>query len=63
VVSRSGEVAIIDDYGRERERYRVPLGTVIDKSEGNKVKAGEVVANWEPHTHPIITEVAGKTAA
>ncbi len=60
VVSRSGEVAIIDEYGRERERYRVPYGTVIDKKEGEKVKAGEVVANWEPHTHPIITEVAGR---
>ena len=60
VVSRSGEVAIIDEYGRERERYRVPYGTIIDKKEGEKVRAGEVVANWEPHTHPIITEVAGR---
>ncbi len=58
-VSRSGEVSVIDDYGRERERYKVPYGAVITVEDGAAVEAGQVVANWDPHTHPIITEVQG----
>jgi DNA-directed RNA polymerase subunit beta' len=61
-VSRSGELAVIDDFGRERERYKVPYGAVLSVAEGQAVKAGQVVANWDPHTHPVITEVAGKVA-
>ncbi len=60
VVTRSGEIAIVDEYGREKERYKIPYGTVLSKAADELVKSGEVVANWEPHTHPIITEVAGK---
>ncbi|HLF24615.1 MAG TPA: DNA-directed RNA polymerase subunit beta', partial [Burkholderiales bacterium] len=59
-VSRSGELIIQDDRGRNRERYKVPFGAVLSVVDGSKVKAGAVVANWDPHTHPIITEVAGK---
>jgi DNA-directed RNA polymerase subunit beta' len=59
-VSRSGEVAIQDAHGRERERYKVPYGAVITVAEGDQVEAGQVVASWDPHTHPIITEVAGR---
>ncbi|MBI3899955.1 MAG: DNA-directed RNA polymerase subunit beta' [Gammaproteobacteria bacterium] len=59
-VSRSGELIIQDDQGRNRERYKVPFGAVLSVGDGSKVKAGAVVANWDPHTHPIITEVAGK---
>jgi len=58
-VSRSGEIGVVDEYGRERERYKVPYGSVILKGNGTKVKAGENVANWDPHTHPVVTEVAG----
>ncbi|MEM7433095.1 MAG: DNA-directed RNA polymerase subunit beta' [Pseudomonadota bacterium] len=58
-VSRSGELGIVDDNGRERERYKIPYGAVITVAEGKSVEAGQVVANWDPHTHPIITEVAG----
>jgi DNA-directed RNA polymerase subunit beta' len=58
-VSRSGELIILDDQGRERERYKVPYGAVLSADEGNRVKSGQVVVNWDPHTHPIITEVAG----
>ncbi len=58
-VSRSGEITIIDEYGRERERYKVPYGAVLTLSEGSAVQPGQVVANWDPHTHPVITEVAG----
>jgi len=61
-VSRSGELIIQDDQGRNRERYKVPFGAVLSVIDGSKVKAGAVVANWDPHTHPIITEVAGKVA-
>ncbi|AZQ12948.1 DNA-directed RNA polymerase subunit beta' [Shewanella khirikhana] len=59
IVSRSSELAIIDELGREKERYKVPYGTVLDTKEGAEVNAGQIIANWDPHTHPIITEVAG----
>jgi DNA-directed RNA polymerase subunit beta' len=58
-VSRSGEVGVIDEFGRERERYRVPYGSVISVDEGKSVVAGQMVATWDPHTHPVVTEVAG----
>jgi DNA-directed RNA polymerase subunit beta' len=58
-VSRSGEVTVVDDHGRERERYKVPYGAVLSVGEGDRVNPGDVIANWDPHTHPIITEVAG----
>jgi DNA-directed RNA polymerase subunit beta' len=61
-VSRSGELAIADENGRERERYKLPYGAVIKVKDGSKVAAGDVIANWDPHTHPIVTEVAGKVA-
>ncbi|MBV7316443.1 DNA-directed RNA polymerase subunit beta' [Shewanella sp. NIFS-20-20] len=59
IVSRSSELAIIDDLGREKERYKVPYGTVLEKLDDSNVNSGEIIANWDPHTHPIITEVAG----
>ena len=59
IVSRSSELAIIDELGREKERYKVPYGTVLEKLEEASVEAGDIIANWDPHTHPIITEVAG----
>jgi DNA-directed RNA polymerase subunit beta' len=58
-VSRSGEIGVIDDHGRERERYKVPYGATITASDEEKVGPGQVVARWDPHTHPIITEVSG----
>ncbi|MBY5923578.1 DNA-directed RNA polymerase subunit beta' [Ferrimonas balearica] len=60
VTSRSTELAVIDDLGREKERYKLPYGAVLDKSEGDAVNAGDIVVNWDPHTHPIITEVEGR---
>ena len=60
-VSRSGEVAVADEEsGRERERYKIPYGAVLKKGHEAAVEAGEIVANWDPHTHPIVTEVEGK---
>jgi DNA-directed RNA polymerase subunit beta' len=61
IVSRSSELAIIDELGREKERYKVPYGTILEKLEDAAVAAGDIIANWDPHTHPIITEVAGST--
>src|SRR3989344_5868541 len=58
-VSRSGELAIADEFGRERERYKLPYGAVISVKEGDKVDAGAIVAKWDPHTHPIVTEMKG----
>ncbi|MCG6938522.1 MAG: DNA-directed RNA polymerase subunit beta' [Gammaproteobacteria bacterium] len=59
-VSRSGELGIVDEQGRERELYKIPYGAVISVEEDGEVSAGQVVATWDPHTHPIITEVEGK---
>jgi DNA-directed RNA polymerase subunit beta' len=57
--SRSGELTVADDVGRERERYRLPYGAVLHVEDGTKVEGGQIVANWDPHTHPVITEVEG----
>ena len=59
-VSRSGELAVADHSGRERERYKLPYGALIKVADGSEVAAGDIVTTWDPHTHPIITEVAGK---
>jgi DNA-directed RNA polymerase subunit beta' len=58
-VSRSGEIGVVDAFGRERERYKIPYGAVISAKEGDKVTPGQVVATWDPHTHPVVSEVAG----
>ncbi len=58
-VSRSGEVILVDSQGRERERYKVPYGAELSVQDGSTVEAGQVIARWDPHTHPIVTEVAG----
>jgi len=60
VTTRSGELIVRDDNGVERERHKLPYGAVLSVSEGDKIEIGDIVANWDPHTHPIVTEVAGK---
>jgi DNA-directed RNA polymerase subunit beta' len=57
--SRSGELTVLDEVGRERERYKVPYGAILQVEDGSAVDGGQIVANWDPHTHPVITEVAG----
>ena len=59
-ISRSGEVVIQDDVGRERERHRIPYGATMLVPDREVVKAGKVLAAWDPHTRPIITEYTGK---
>ncbi len=58
-VSRSGELGIVDEFGRERERYKIPYGATIGINDNDTVAAGQVLATWDPHTHPVVTEVAG----
>jgi len=58
-VSRSGELHLIDENGRERERYKVPYGSEINVADNDTVDSGQVIATWDPHTHPVVTEVAG----
>jgi DNA-directed RNA polymerase subunit beta' len=61
VITRSGEVLVTDDHGRERERHKVPYGATLFVKDGMVIKAGTLVANWDPLTRPIITEYAGQT--
>ena len=59
-MSRSGELSVLDGHGRERERYKLPYGATINgQGRRGQVKAGQTVANWDPHNHPIVSEVAG----
>jgi DNA-directed RNA polymerase subunit beta' len=59
-VSRSGELHLIDDNGRERERYKVPYGAEISVADNDAVEAGQIIATWDPHTHPVVTEMTGR---
>jgi DNA-directed RNA polymerase subunit beta' len=59
VISRSGEILITDDIGRERERHKVPYGATLSVKDSMVIKAGKVLATWDPMTRPIITEYAG----
>ncbi|MAC47867.1 MAG: hypothetical protein CMI12_13590 [Oceanospirillum sp.] len=59
-VSRSGALAVADETGREREYYKLPYGAEISVREGDKVESGQILAKWDPHTHPIVVEMAGR---
>ena len=59
VISRSGELGILDDSGREKERYKIPYGAVITINDEEKVEMGQTTVSWDPYTTPIITETAG----
>ncbi|ASI89302.1 MULTISPECIES: DNA-directed RNA polymerase subunit beta' [Vibrio] len=60
ITSRASEMTIIDEFGRTKEKHKLPYGSLLTKGDGDAVQAGETVANWEAHTLPIITEVAGR---
>ncbi|MDO8370365.1 MAG: DNA-directed RNA polymerase subunit beta', partial [Polaromonas sp.] len=62
VIARSGEIVIHDEHGRERERHKVPYGAILSVKADQTIKAGAILANWDPLTRPIITEFAGKVA-
>ena len=59
VVSRSGEISIVTEAGNERERYKIPYGANLMYKEGDAVEAGTVIADWDPHAHPVIAETKG----
>jgi len=59
VLSRAGELSVIDEHGRDRERYKLPYGAILTVQDREVVQSGQTVATWDPHTHPMITEVAG----
>jgi len=58
-VSRSGEVGVMDEYGREKEKYKIPYGAELTCREGSEVNSGDIVVSWDPHVHPVVSEVAG----
>ena len=58
-VSRSGEVGVMDSYGRERERYKIPYGSVLTVNDEGSVDTGDIIVSWDPHTHPVVAEVGG----
>ena len=60
VVSRSGELSVVDSDGRDKERYKLPYGAILSVEQYAQVAAGQEVATWDPHTHPIISEVTGR---
>nr|WP_211091629.1 MULTISPECIES: DNA-directed RNA polymerase subunit beta' [Pseudoalteromonas] len=62
ITSRSTEITIIDEHGREKERYKVPYGAVLTVQDGADVKGNDIVATWDPHSHPIIIEHESKVS-
>jgi DNA-directed RNA polymerase subunit beta' len=59
VMNRNGEIAVCDATGRERERYPVVYGATVKVRDGQEVKAGEILHEWDPFQTPILTDVAG----
>ncbi len=60
VLTRNGEIAIVDDRGREIESYPVPTGATLKVLEGAKIKEGTILCEWNPYSIPILSEVTGK---
>ena len=60
ITSRSAEVTVFDELGREKERYKLPYGSILATDDNAKITAGQIVANWDPHSHPIIVERGAK---
>jgi len=60
VMNRNGEIAILDESGRERRRYSVIYGAKLKVKDGQKVKEGEILAEWDPYSIPVLTEVSGR---
>jgi len=60
VISRSAEASVRNELGQEKERYKLPYGALVHYKDGGKVKAKDKIADWDPHTHPIIAEYSGR---
>ncbi|MFW2438294.1 MAG: DNA-directed RNA polymerase subunit beta' [Arenicellales bacterium] len=59
-ISRSGELIVQDKRGANREKHKIPYGAELTIKDGQKIASGDVIAEWDPHTHPIVSEAAGK---
>ncbi|MDG6897442.1 DNA-directed RNA polymerase subunit beta' [Actinobacillus delphinicola] len=59
LTSRNTELTVVDTFGRTKEHYKLPYGAILSKGDAAEVEAGEIVANWDPHTMPVISEVSG----
>ena len=59
LTSRNTELTVVDTFGRTKEHYKVPYGAILNKGDQQDVNAGETIANWDPHTMPVISEVSG----
>ncbi len=59
VLSKNGHISIVDNQGRERERYTLPVGAVLYVNEGDEVQRSTMIAEWDPFQEPFITDVAG----
>lgn len=59
ITSRNTELTVIDTFGRTKEQYKLPYGSILNKANGDEVTAGETVANWDPHTMPVVSEAKG----
>jgi len=62
VVSRSSEASIRNELGQVKERYKLPYGAIVHFKDGGKVKSKDKIADWDPHTHPIIAENSGRVS-
>jgi len=60
VMNRNGEIAVLDENGRERRRYSVIYGAKLKVKDGQKVKEGDILAEWDPYSIPVLTEVSGR---
>jgi len=60
VMNRNGEIAILDESGRERRRYSVIYGAKLKVKDGQRVKEGDLLAEWDPYSIPVLTEVSGR---
>ncbi|MCR3754692.1 MAG: RNA polymerase subunit beta' [Candidatus Westeberhardia cardiocondylae] len=59
IISRNAELKLVDVYGKTKERYKLPYGALINKVDGSEILSGEIVATWDPHTIPVVSEVNG----
>ncbi|WMW67088.1 DNA-directed RNA polymerase subunit beta' [Nitratidesulfovibrio liaohensis] len=59
VLGKSGQIAIVDDQGREREKYILPNGSRLNVADGSEIKKGVILAEWDPFNEPFVSEVEG----
>ncbi|HFL8824437.1 MAG TPA: DNA-directed RNA polymerase subunit beta' [Candidatus Azoamicus sp. OHIO1] len=58
-ISRSGKLNILDKSGKEKEKYKLPYGAIINVTNNSNITKNQIIANWDPHHYPIISEIEG----